>query len=198
MSGLAALQQIQIACGLGQRAEAVAPCYASLVTPSDFEAIFTALQQAGIRYLVVGGVAVVLHGHARFTADLDLVVALDPDNARAAMEALAALGYRPRAPVNAAAFADPILRAEWVSEKGMTVFSLWSPRHPATEIDVFVEEPFPFGDALARATWADLGSVRIAVASIADLIALKRIAGRPKDLEDIRALESLQQERDDG
>jgi hypothetical protein len=41
--------------------------------PSDFEVIFQALELAGVRFLVVGGVAVVLHGHARFTADLDLV-----------------------------------------------------------------------------------------------------------------------------
>jgi hypothetical protein len=44
--------------------------------------LFAALGQAQARYLVVGGVAVVLHGHPRFTADLDLVVALDPDNVR--------------------------------------------------------------------------------------------------------------------
>jgi hypothetical protein len=47
-------------------------------TPSsDFEAVFAALQQAGVHHLVVGGVAVVFHGYPRFTADLDLVVALD-------------------------------------------------------------------------------------------------------------------------
>lgn len=59
------------------------------------------------------------------------------------------------------------------------------------------ERAFPFAEALERATWADLGTVRIAVASIADLIALKRTAGRPKDLDDIRALESLQKDGGD-
>ena len=43
---------------------------------SDFEIIFQALEQAGARYLTVGGVAVVLHGTPRFTADLDLVLDL--------------------------------------------------------------------------------------------------------------------------
>jgi hypothetical protein len=42
---------------------------------TDFEQIFEALGQAGVRYVVVGGVAVVLHGHPRLTADRDLVVA---------------------------------------------------------------------------------------------------------------------------
>lgn len=51
--------------------------------PSDLERIFGALEASGARYLVVGGVAVVLHGHPRFTADLELVLALDPANVEA-------------------------------------------------------------------------------------------------------------------
>ncbi len=159
--------------------------------PSDFEVIFGALEAAKVRYLVVGGVAVVLHGSPRFTADLDLVLALDPDNVRAALAALADLGYRPRAPVAAEGLADPEVRRQWIEDKGLTVFALWSPSHPATEIDLFVEEPFPFEDAHRRAARAELGGLTIAVASIPDLIALKRRAGRPKDLEDIAALETI-------
>jgi hypothetical protein len=168
------------------------------VGAGDFDLLFAALQRAGVRYLVVGGVAVVLHGHPRFTADLDLVVALDPDNARAAIDALSGLGYRPRAPVAGALFADPAARRSWVEEKGLTVFTLWSPEHPATEIDLFVQEPFPFDAAFARAMKAELGDVTVPVASIEDLVALKRAAGRPKDLEDIRVLEALARERSDG
>ena len=158
---------------------------------SDFEVIFEALNEAQVRYLVVGGVAVVLHGHPRFTADLDLVVQLEPANAVRAIAALTALGYRPRAPVAAAAFADPDQRRSWVEDKGAVVFTLWSAERPATEVDLFVTEPFAFDEADARAVRADLGSVTVPVASIADVIALKRLAGRPKDLEDIAALEAL-------
>ena len=162
--------------------------------PSDFDIIFKALQDAGVRYLVVGGVAVVLHGHLRFTADLGLIVALDAANVRAAVSALGALGYRPRAPVPAEQLADPATRWQWVEEKGLTVFSLWSPQHPATEVDIFVEEPFPFEEDYGRATRAEVGGAQITVASIPDLIALKRRVGRPKDIEDIAALEAIEQE----
>lgn len=174
------------------------PCYAERVSAGDFDRIFAALSAGKVRYLVVGGVAVVLHGHPRFTADLDLVVALDPDNARAAISALAALGYRPRAPVDGARFADPAERERWIEEKGLTVFTLWSPEHPATEVDLFVREPFPFEAARARAVIADLGDVEVPVACIDDLVALKRAAGRPKDLEDIRVLEAIARELEDG
>ena len=165
---------------------------------SDFEVVFAALERAGVRYLVVGGVAVVLHGHPRFTADLDLVVDLDPANVLAAVGALGTLGYRPRAPVPAEALADAETRGRWIAEKGLTVFSFSSPNHPTTEIDVFVEEPFPFAEGWARASIADLGDVRVPVASRADLIAMKRRAGRPQDLEDVRVLEALDLELGDG
>lgn len=161
---------------------------------SDFDIILKALADAQVRYLVVGGVAVVLHGHLRFTADLDLVVALDPTNVLAATSVLTGLGYRPRAPVPVTQFADAAVRKQWVTDKGLTVFSLWSPEHPATEVDLFVEEPFTFDDAYARATRARLGDLEVTVASIPDLIALKRRAMRLKDQEDIQALEAIAKE----
>jgi len=167
-------------------------CYAqSTMPPSDFEMVFRALQEAGARYLVVGGVAVVLHGHPRFTADLDLVIALDARNVAAVVQALGSLDYRPRAPVAVERLADPQARREWIEQKGLTVFSLWSPRHSATEVDLFVEEPFPFDEAYARAVVADLGGLRITVAAISDLIDLKSKAGRARDFEDIAALQEL-------
>src|SRR5205814_2241965 len=105
--------------------------YDSIVADGDLHRIFEALAGAPVRYLVVGGVAVVLHGHPRFTADLDLVVGLEPDNVRAAMSALETLGYRPRAPVKMADFADPAIRRQWIADKGLQVFSLWSAQLPA-------------------------------------------------------------------
>ena len=167
----------------------------AMASGGDLERIFAALSQHGARYLVVGGVAVVLHGHPRFTADLDLVLALDPDNLRAAIAALRSLGYRPRAPVSLDDLLEPSVRARWIEEKGLTVLSLWSEELPVTEVDLFVAEPFPFSAAYDRALRADLGVVRVPVASLADLIALKRAAGRPKDLEDVLALEEIERVR---
>ena len=164
-------------------------------TRTAIETVLAGLNEAGVRYLVVGGVAVVLHGHLRFTADLDLVVWLDGENSRRAIAALGALGFSPRLKVNAEAFADPSEREKWVREKGMTVFSLWSSRFPGTDVDLFVEEPLPFLEMAERGIEAVAGDVRIPVASIADLIRLKGLAGRPKDLEDIRALEEIERLR---
>lgn len=158
---------------------------------SELLRVFAALADAQVRYLVVGGVAVVLHGHLRVTADLDLVVGLDADNATAAVNALAALGYRPRAPVPLSQFADAGVRASWIADKGLTVFSLWSPNAPGTEIDLFVREPFVFDEVYARAAQVELEGIRIPVLALQDLIALKQHAGRTKDLQDVEALSAI-------
>jgi hypothetical protein len=156
------------------------------------EAIVRALNDSNVRYLIVGGLAVVAHGHARFTGDVDLVLDLEPDNAMGAVEALAGLDYRPRAPVPIREFADAARRREWVDSKGLTVFSLSSPAHPATEVDLFVEEPFDFDAVLGRAVRFEVApGLAATFISRGDLIDMKRRAGRPVDLDDARVLESM-------
>ncbi len=169
----------------------------------EIEGILDALNRAQARYIVVGGVAVVLHGYLRTTADLDLVIQLEPANVRRAMIALSELQYRPRAPVPAEAFAEQSVREQWIREKGLQVFSLWSPAHPTLEIDILVSEPFDFDTVYSRALRVPLEKTEVIVLALEDLIALKKRVGRPRDQEDIAALESLReaegrrQERDD-
>jgi len=162
----------------------------------EIEAVLAALNAAGVRYLIVGGVAVVLHGHLRTTADLDLVVQLTRENALAAVRALARLGYRPRAPVPAEGFADPAVRATWLSEKGMTVISLWSDRASGLEVDMFVAEPFDFDEVQARALRVTLDNTTAQVVSLEDLVRMKRSVGRPIDQEDVQALLAIAEDRE--
>ncbi len=125
-----------------------------------FEPVFEALNRAGVRYVVVGGVAVVLHGHPRLTADLDLAIDLSPAEARKAIEALVGLGLRPRAPVDPAGFADPAVRARWVGERGMRVFSLVDPFDPLRVVGLFAENPVDFEGLWARSETMALGGRR--------------------------------------
>jgi len=73
---------------------------------ADVEAILRAVNDADVRYLIVGGLAVVAHGYVRYTADVHIVLDLERDNALRAMKALDAIAYRPLAPVDATDFAD--------------------------------------------------------------------------------------------
>jgi len=162
-------------------------------------AIVGALNTANVRYLIAGGLAVVAHGHLRFTADLDLIVDLAPENARRAMAALGSLGYTPRAPVHLEAFADSAERTRWVKEKGLTVFSLWSADHAATEVDLFVESPLDFESAYAAAVRLEVAPGMAApFIGLDDLLRLKAQAARPVDLDDITQLKRVRQEKSDG
>jgi len=156
---------------------------------ASFEAIVRALEGAGVRYLVAGGLAVNAHGYLRYTKDVDLVIALDEANVRAAMAALTGLGYRPAVPVSAERFADPDERRRWIEEKNMQVFQLWSDAHPETPVDIFVEEPFPFDDEYAQALMKRLhGEVEVRFVTVPTLIRLKEAAAREQDRIDIEHL----------
>ncbi|MFN7974150.1 MAG: DUF6036 family nucleotidyltransferase [Acidobacteriota bacterium] len=163
-----------------------------------FEPILAALDRGDVRYILVGGVAVVLHGHARLTADVDMVIDLDPAEARKAIAALVDLGMRARAPVDPFRFADPAERARWITEKGMKVFSFWDPARPITEVDIFAESPIPFDELWARSIRLPVGPLTVRVAAIEDLLTMKRQAGRPKDQSDVAALEAILRARGAG
>jgi len=156
-----------------------------------FEPVLRSLNEAGVRYLIVGGVAVVLHGHLRATADLDLVVELSPANLACALEALEGSGFLPRPPVPLRSFADPDVRRAWIQDKNLQVFSLWHPELPGFEVDLFVEEPFDFNDAWDRRINVAIADTFAPVVSLDDLLALKKAAGRARDRDDIAALEAL-------
>ena len=105
---------------------------------------------------------------------------------------LRTLDYRPRAPCPAQDFAKDEVRAKWREEKGLTVFSPWSPSHPGSEVDLFVEEPFDFEEAWSHRLDAVLDDgTTVHVVGIDDLRSLKRRSGRPKDLDDIEKLDQI-------
>ncbi len=162
---------------------------------SDFLNVFKQLNDHKIAYVLVGGLAVVLHGYNRFTSDIDLVLDLSPENCRNAINAFTSVGFIPRVPVTPTDFADTNTRENWIKEKGLTVFSMYFKANPLIGIDLFVREPMPFSDLYERAEIKDLAGVQIRVASIDDLIIIKTEANREKDLEDIKFLKTLKDGR---
>ncbi len=163
-----------------------------------YEALFRGLHKVQIRYLVVGAVAVNLHGVPRMTADLDLMLDMAEPNLRRFVEATAALGYRPRVPVAADAILDSAKRREWQESKSMVMFTWIHPTRPYEEIDIFLENPIDFESAYVNRTDVPIQDFTIPIAGIHDLIALKRIAGRDQDRSDIDALTKLLRSDEEG
>lgn len=162
------------------------------MTEATLRALIVGFRSAKVRYLVVGGLAVIAHGYVRFTADVDLILAFDGDNIARALQVLKTLNFRPRAPVPIEQFADPVKRREWQETKGLRAFSLFSSSDPQTEVDLFINDPIGFDDAAERAIsfhYAD--GLELPVCGIDDLVKLKRAANRPKDQVDLDHLKKL-------
>lgn len=153
-----------------------------------YKDLFVALEKYKIEYLVAGGFAVNFHQVNRATADLDLILHLKNDNVIRFNKMMKDLGYVPRVPVKADDFANKQIRKQWMEEKGMVVFSFIQPHNPLELIDIFVEEPSPYDELEKNKLVVEAFGAKIFVVGLEDLLALKKSAGRPKDLLDIELL----------
>lgn len=145
---------------------------------ADFARVFRDANAAGLPFVVVGGIAVVRHGVVRATRDIDLVV--EPsDEATVILRALVSSWE--------ATFASgaPI-------DVGRVVAGHLVPlRTPFAYVDVLPERPPPlsYAELAARADVKRVDGEAVPICSLADLVALKRIAGRPRDEQDLADLE---------
>ena len=163
---------------------------------TPFVPAIQAFEEEGVRYVVVGGLAAIAHGVNRYTSDIDFVIQLDQPNAERAVRVLTSMGLKPRAPVDPIQFANTEIRQTWIRDKNMMVFSFFDPKDSFLTIDLFVEYPVEFEGLFERSVVKKLGNLPVRVCSREDLVAMKRKAGRPKDLEDVRLLDRM--DPDDG
>lgn len=157
----------------------------------NYESLLRRLGRENIRFVVAGGMAVVLHGVLRMTLDLDLIVDLEPGNLDVFLDVMEDLGYRPRVPLDPQMLKDEKMRREWKEERGMLVFTFIHPQHHLAAVDLFVEEPLPFDELIRDSVRMEAGDMILPIISVGHLIRLKEIAGRPQDLRDIEALRAL-------
>ena len=156
-----------------------------------YEKIFDTLNRHGVRYLVVGGIAVVLYGAQRITFDLDIVVKLDAENTARLAKAADEAGLIPRVPVKIEQLGDENIRKRWIEEKGVVVFSLVTRAIPTRVVDIFVYEPFDFEKAYKERTDVKVGDALVPLVPIETLVRLKKEVARFKDLADVEAIEKL-------
>jgi len=170
--------------------------------PSDtsyLEQLLRELAGTGVRFVVAGGVAAVLHGVERTTMDLDIALELTPDNVRRFASVMASLGLQPLVPVPVEALADPDVVRTMVEEKNAIVFMLADPEMPLRKVDVFLTESLSYESLVPDTLELEIPGIPLRVLTAQRLLDLKRAIDPPrdKDLFDIRALERLTGEVDD-
>ena len=156
-----------------------------------YEEIFREFESVGVRYLVVGGMAVNLFGYARMTMDMDIMADLSDENLARIVDVMRMHGYSPRNPVSPEELISADKRDEWIREKGAIVFTFIDRLKLFKQIDIFLCNPIDFEDAYKRKVVMTIGDMKMNVIAIDDLIRIKSSAGRPRDLEDIHHLERI-------
>lgn len=136
--------------------------------------IATTLEEAGLDYMVIGGQAVLLYGEPRLTKDIDVTLGVGPEQTAWVVRLVRAMKLEP--------LVDP---EPFVQE------TLVLPcRDPDTEIQVdFVFSFSPYEQqALQRTRSVELSGASVRFAAPEDVIVHKMVAGRPRDLEDVRSI----------
>ena len=149
------------------------------------------MNDVGVRYLVVGGVAVNLHGYSRFTGDLDVLVALDDANLDRLALLMEERGFTQRLPIDVRLLSDRKQVQQWIMDKGLTAYTFIDSKLPQFSLDVLAGESLDFDTFEQNKIVIEAEDLSIPVISIDDLIGMKRRANRQKDIEDVAALLEL-------
>ena len=153
--------------------------------------LFSAFSHHRVDYVLIGGLAISLHGIERATMDIDVTVAMTPGNLSALVAMARELGMTPVLPVELDTLKDLDQLARWHRERNLEAFALHAPERAGITLDVLLYPPVDFAGMRARAVTFNAGDVPVVVACIDDMIALKQAVGRPIDLADIEHLNRL-------
>lgn len=153
---------------------------------SGFGRILEDLNRAGVRYVLIGGIALIRHGVVRATRDVDAILAPDSENL---------------ARVRALITEWPATRPDGtpVPDDSVAPGRTIHLATPHGELDLLAEmmPPLSFAELWTRAETRRVDGVVAPICSLADLVALKRIAGRERDLVDLHDLETAHGELPD-
>ena len=149
------------------------------------ERVCDALNQSGVRYLLVGGYAVSLHGAIRGTLDIDVALRWTKHDLLKAEDALQKIGLVSRLPVTALDVFE--YRDEYIRNRNLIAWNFYNPGDPSELLDIIIN----FDAKGKRAIYKQLSTTSVPVLNIKDLIDMKKMSGRPQDIEDIKALEKL-------
>jgi tRNA nucleotidyltransferase/poly(A) polymerase len=136
--------------------------------------VFASFQRHKVKYIIIGGIAAVLHGVPRATFDVDILIEASSENAQQLLDALVEANFATATLIDA----NELLAHE------ITIF------RDRVRIDVQTSTPgIKFQDAWQKKMSMTYQGQEFYVAAKEDLIASKRAAGRDKDLEDVKMLE---------
>ena len=161
----------------------------------DYYHIFKTLNENSIEYIVVGGLALNLHGIPRMTYDIDLLVNFEGDSMPKMLSILQEWGFLPRIPDPITDVLDNDKRQEWIEHKNLIAFTLYNDHFDIREIDIIISSPVSYSEAIQKIISSSLIDISIPTMCIEHLIKMKEDTGRLQDRMDIDNLRKLVDER---
>lgn len=147
--------------------------------------ICAAFSKAKIPYAIVGGYAVALHGAVRGTVDVDVIIEWNLKNLEKVEKVLLAMGLVSLIPITPEKLFH--FREEYIQNRNLIAWNFYDPKNLLHQVDIIVT--YDLKNASTKVVKTTGGDIKIL--SKKDLIEMKRASGRPQDLEDVKALESL-------
>lgn len=143
------------------------------------------LNKAKIPYAIVGGYAVALHGAIRGTLDVDISISWTFENLEKVEKALNEIGLVSLLPLDSKCIFD--FRNEYIEKRNLIAWNFYDPKKPSNQVNIIIN----YNLKGAHTKTISTSSGKIKILSLKNLIAMKKASGRPQDLEDVKALESL-------
>ena len=152
--------------------------------------ILRTLLDAQVRFVLIGGLASQVHGSPSLTGDVDICFALDGDNLHRLSDALGSM-----AAIRRGLDGGILAPIDHRSLRSGDIFTL-STRFGDLDLLAHPDPQLDFESLRSRSIAAEIFGMEVRVAGLADLIDMKRAAGRPKDLIELEILGALREELD--
>lgn len=148
-----------------------------------------AFNVAKVKFALVGGYALALHGVVRATMDVDFVLRLTQSDFELAEKTLNKLGLQSRIPVRAQDIIK--MRKEYIEERNLIAWSFVDYKNPSRQVDILITKDVGAMDIEK----ISVSGRKIPVASLKELLKMKQEAGRPQDLIDIESIKAKLNEK---
>ncbi len=153
-----------------------------------YDDFFLKLYKNKVRYLLGGGHAVNIYGIIRSTYDIDILLDLSEENLDKLLKTFQGLKMISALPINVNDIKSETIRNRWINEKNLIALNFYKQDESYHSVDIFLKPLINFDEMFKRKKIVKYNDFEIYVINKDDLIALKSIAGRDKDISDIEEL----------
>lgn len=148
-----------------------------------------AFDSVRLKYVLVGGYALALHGLVRATMDVDFVLSLKQGDFELAEKVLGKIGLQSRLPIRAQ---DVIkMRKEYIENRNLLAWSFVDYKNPSRQVDILITKDL----RELEVEKISVGGRKINVISLKELLKMKTEAGRPQDLIDVKNIKEKLNEK---